>query len=239
MHKILILVEGQTEENFIKKIIKPYLKNRGIEIIPILSPTGINESGLNCRGGLPGYEGFKKLLRNLLDDSAAGLVTTMIDYYGLPGGFPAAGSVQGNTSLEKVKEIESLIYKDIEKLCKKNWKKAEKFFPYLSLHEFETLLFVSTQHTARAFPDNKRLKKALDKIMEEFRNPEEINQGKTTHPSARLKKLIPEYQKAFHGPLALADVDLDIIRSKCPHFKEWIDKMENPSAWRIDLARGN
>jgi len=35
MKKILILVEGQTEEKFIKELLVPYFENKSIYIVPI------------------------------------------------------------------------------------------------------------------------------------------------------------------------------------------------------------
>jgi hypothetical protein len=60
------------------------------------------------------------------------------------------------------------------------------------------------------------------------RNPEEIDDGATTAPSKRIIKLIPEYEhrKASAGPIIAEKIGLRRIRERCPHFDEWIKKME-------------
>jgi len=64
-------------------------------------------------------------------------------------------------------------------------------------------------------------------IRDKYNSPEEINDGSTTHPSYRLMELITDYQKPIHGPLLAMEIGLDVIRSACPHFDQWLSKLEN------------
>jgi hypothetical protein len=62
-----------------------------------------------------------------------------------------------------------------------------------------------------------------------FSSPELINQGATTAPSKRLAQVIPNYNKS-KIPLAsliLEKIGLAKIREKCPHFNQWITRLEN------------
>ncbi len=66
------------------------------------------------------------------------------------------------------------------------------------------------------------------KIIEEYPNPELLNDGSETAPSKRLTKLIVGYQKTLHGPLIAEETGIERIRKKCPRFSQWIDRMVAP-----------
>ena len=36
----------------------------------------------------------------------------------------------------------------------------------------------------------------------------------------------PRYQKTLHGPLAVMEIGIDAIRAQCPHFNEWLVRLE-------------
>jgi hypothetical protein len=55
MGKVLILVEGQTEEKFVKEVLNPHLNNYGKYLIPTLLRTKIVKSGPNFKGGITSY----------------------------------------------------------------------------------------------------------------------------------------------------------------------------------------
>jgi hypothetical protein len=59
--------------------------------------------------------------------------------------------------------------------------------------------------------------------------PEEINESPQTAPSKRIIRYIPDYesQKAQVGPMVAEDIGLTLLREKCPHFGEWITKLES------------
>lgn len=77
------------------------------------------------------------------------------------------------------------------------------------------------------YPDSQnginKLKKELGGI-----NPEEINESPQTAPSKRIIKYLPDYagQKAQVGPLVAEDIGMAALRNSCPHFHEWITKLE-------------
>jgi hypothetical protein len=52
MKKVLILVEGQTEEKFIKELLVPYFENKSIYIVPIIISTSRRKSGSKYKGGI-------------------------------------------------------------------------------------------------------------------------------------------------------------------------------------------
>jgi hypothetical protein len=42
--------------------------------------------------------------------------------------------------------------------------------------------------------------------------------------------LFPSYKKTLHGPTTAARIGLEQIRKECPHFNDWIKKLEKFAA---------
>ena len=217
LKKIIILVEGQTEERFAKTVLGPHLLTKDIYLAVTILNTKKVKDGSNFKGGIQNYEKVKSDLKNLFYDTSANLVTTMFDYYALPTDFPEFSS-QSGTCYQKVEHLEQAFARDINK---------RKFLPYLQLHEFEALLFSSTQIIVDTIPNSEGKIDKLKEIREEFSSPEEINNSPETCPSRRLKKLFPEYQKPVYGTLISSSIGLDVIRSECTHFNAWLVQLES------------
>lgn len=210
-------MEGQTEERFVKSILAPHLLTKNIFLAVTILNTKTVKDGANFKGGIINYEKVKNDLTRLFHDSSAKLVTTMFDYYGLPTDFPAFATKRG-TCYQKVKHLEDAFANDINQ---------QNFLPYLQLHEFEALLFSSTQHIIDTMPNSEDKKEELNRIRQSFSTPEEINDNPETCPSKRLMKLFPEYTKVVFGTLISSNIGLDVIRNQCPHFNEWLTKLES------------
>jgi hypothetical protein len=217
MAKVLILVEGQTEETFVKRILDPHLSSLDVLVVPTIIATKRIKSGPNFKGGVPPYERVRRDIQRLLGDTSAALVTTMLDYYGLPKSFPARSSVSGSIALQRVQYVEAALAADIA---------HERFLPYYSLHEFEALLFASTSAIAHTFAIPSMVSK-LDAIRAAFPSPEDINDDPATAPSARLESLFPSYSKPFYGSLIASRIGLQQMRDECAHFNEWLSKLES------------
>lgn len=224
MKRIKILVEGQTEESFVKNLLIPHMASKHIILTPILLTTkrvknrDVFERGLPGRrfkGGISTYAKVKADIRNVLMDREA-VITTMIDFYGLPPDFPGMDNLPNGHSLEKVHHLEECLEKDIN---------THRFRPYFMLHEYEALLFSNPSEIAGAFP-GQNIFEPLQTIKDQFSSPEEINHGKDTHPSARILAHTAGYRKPFHGALIAQRIGLSAIRRECSHFDGWIQWME-------------
>jgi hypothetical protein len=79
MKKILVLVEGQTEEQFTKKNLCEECFDSGIQFIPVILSTKKTKMGNKFRGGVSTYSKIKSEVLMLLHDSSAAAVTTLID----------------------------------------------------------------------------------------------------------------------------------------------------------------
>jgi hypothetical protein len=218
MKKVLIYVEGQTEETFVRDVLAPFLWQKcQIVLTPTLARTKRTKSGQTFKGGIVSYEQVKRDILRLLGDSSAVLVTTMIDYYGLPNDFPGKASLPAGTPYERVQYLEQAFKNDIG---------HSKFLPFLVLHEFEAFVLVNPENLGRVLP---LYKNRLSNLVTNIGSipPEEINEGADTHPSARILQHLPGYQKRLHGPRVVQHTGLSTIRNKCPHFKDWLIGLEN------------
>lgn len=88
MSRVLALVEGQTEETFIREVLGPSLAARGVFVTPKLLTTKRLRAGGHFRGGAASYAQIRGDLVLLLHDGGAAGVTTVLDLYGLPSDFP-------------------------------------------------------------------------------------------------------------------------------------------------------
>lgn len=96
------------------------------------------------------------------------------------------------------------------------------------MHEFEGLLLnniavFKNNFTLAEFTDFKE----LESLINNNPNPELINDGNTTAPSKRLKRLIIGYNKIVYGACLATSIGLTNIRNKSPRFNNWITLLEN------------
>ena len=99
MKRLLVYCEGPTEELFAADVLAPHFLQADIFAIP----TGA--------GGVSRYAQIKKDLTLLCKNSDA-LVTTMLDFYGLPSNAPGVKSATGSI-YEIARQIEVEIESDI------------------------------------------------------------------------------------------------------------------------------
>ena len=212
MKKVFVLVEGQTEELFVEEVLQPALPS--LALIAVIIATKRVASGGKFKGGIGSFKKVADHLRLLLSDSSAAAVTTLLDLYGLPHDFPGAESVtQGR---ERAVQLEAALYSAMGS--------SPRLIPHFSVHEFESYLFVSPEASPTVFsPEQAR---RLSEISKKYGGDVElINDGPSTHPSARIQAIAPGYDKVFGGSLAIGDVGLDRIANACPHFKAWFDRL--------------
>lgn len=218
--RALILVEGQTEEKFIKEIFSPFLMAKyALWLDPKIVTTKTYPDSPDAKGGDIRYEKVKPQLFKLLNDSHAAFVTTMFDYYKIGTDFPGYDSNIHNDCYKRVKHIEHKISEDINN---------RNFIPYLQLHEFETFLFVNPDITASKFlgVDKNCIIMQLNSIKSSFNNPEEINDDTETAPSKRIKAVYDKYDKVLDGYSIVSALGIEKIANECNHFNEWIEKIK-------------
>ncbi len=216
MKRVLISVEGQTEEAFVNQVVMPHLSTYNIYPIPVLVTTKKVKSGSQFKGGLTSYQRAKRDICNLLVDTSAVAITTMYDFFRLPQDFPGYEAQPTGRCYDRVNHLEAAFQADIGNL---------RFRPYLQIHEFEAFLFVDPDIT-NTYVGGPNQVRRLTEIQSAFHSPEEINDGPDTAPSKRILSFFPSYEKTLHGPLITAAVGLEPIRQVCPHFSEWLEWLE-------------
>ncbi len=56
---------------------------------------------------------------------------------------------------------------------------------------------------------------------------EQIDDDPQTSPLRRILRIAPGYNKAADGPIAAQRIGLGTMRAKCPHFDEWLTRLES------------
>jgi hypothetical protein len=228
MARLLIHVEGQTEETFVNEVLAPHLYNHGYRQVSarLLGNTRVRDR----RGGIRGWNAVVNDIVNHLKEDSGCRATMMVDYYGLPktGGKAWPGREEaGNLPFEqKAATVTSALLIDI---CGRmgDGFDPQRFVPYVMMHEFEGLLFSDCFRFADGI-GQPELFDQFQAIRDSFPSPEQINDSPHTAPSKRVEALLPGYEKPTLGTLAVLNIGLDTIRAQCPHFREWIEILEKP-----------
>ena len=209
MKRLFIVVEGQTEEAFVKELMAPYFIQNGIyDVRPVIIQTSKGH-----KGGFVNYEHLKNdILRLLKSQGQDVVVTTFVDFFRCPE-LPNQKDIEALPShIKRVEEMEKSISDDIN-----DW----RFIPYIQLHEFEALLFSAVNGFEIYFED--QVSNEIQGIIDSFDNPEEINSSPETAPSKRLIRIIPYYDKVIYGNIVALEIGLPTILARCPRFRGWID----------------
>jgi hypothetical protein len=217
MTRLLMLVEGQSEEVFVNRTLRPYLAERGVYVQPpIVLWTKRHPAGGGFRGGVSNWSQICRSLLPLLRDSDA-WVTTLLDYYGLPDDVPGRAKADGPGD---PRELVAGLQDDIAAALG-----HARLIPFLALHEFEAWVFSSPDVVAAHF-DRAPLADRVRQAIAQAGEPELVNQGEATHPKARLKTLVPAYKESSDGPTLLGKIGIPAIRAACPHFSRWLERLE-------------
>ncbi len=220
--RALILVEGQTEERFVKDVLGPALFDRELFLHATILVTKRVKDGPNFKGGVTNFAKFKNDAQRLLNSAGGALVTTMLDYYRLPLDFPGMTSRPTHgRPIQRVTHVEDAIARHFES--------PPNFVPFLMLHEFEAWLFSSPTELPRALTEARK-QGEFQAIRASVATPEEINENPESAPSKRIIQLFPSYKKTLHGPMTAGRIGLEQIRRECPHFNDWMNKLETFAA---------
>jgi hypothetical protein len=152
------------------------------------------------------------------DQSPDARFSMMIDLYSLPNDFP--GYVTGMamaTGRAKAEALQESLAQHIA---------DRRFIPYLQCHEFEALVLVDPARMGTLYDVPNVQMEALCRECGAFRTPEEIDLGQTSHPKYRIERRVPDYDENVAGPLVAEDIGLATLRARCPHFGQWLTRLE-------------
>ena len=180
MKALIILVEGETEQEFVNRILAPYLVSRGLntEIRPIM---------IEISGGGHGYNNIQHLkntIRPVLNRADEPVVTTMIDHYGINSErkLPGYGAITTADTEERIQQMEDILQSEIQKI-----KPYRFFIPYIQRHEFETLLFSNPEVGFELEHD--KIREDIVKLCSVFDSIEDINCTPDGAPSKRIGRI--------------------------------------------------
>jgi len=217
--RVYVVVEGSTEESFVKNVLAEVLWPSQVYLTPII----VGAPG--HKGGRTNYARVKKDVVVLLKQHPTAYCSTMLDFFGLGRGFPGAPLSPNLPNLQKVIHIERAVREDLVAQLPDHLRPGIRFLPYLQLHEYEGLLFSDPQAFASGI-GQPHLASQFESIRSGFATPEDINDDPHAAPSNRVLSAYPAYHKVLDGTLAAQAVGIEKMRQECPHFREWVERLE-------------
>jgi hypothetical protein len=217
MNRAHVLVEGQTEEAFVGRVVAPHLWNFGVVLSAKVVETRRVRSGANFKGGVNSWNQVARDVRLLLGDSGVVAVTTLLDYYALPNDVPGMADRPTGAADQAVAHVQAAMDAAVS---------DARFRAHLQLHEFEALLF-SDPGRCGAYLGNDHLRTVMEQAVAHAGGPEFVNDDPATAPSKRILGAHPGYAKTADGPSLAEEIGLDAIRDVCPHFDGWISWLES------------
>jgi Domain of unknown function (DUF4276) len=226
MSRLLVIVEGQTEETFVREVLRPHLRQSGFVAVDARLMGNVRQR--IRRGGVRRWPSIKKdLLSHLAQDRDAAL-GVMVDYYGMPesddGGWPGRAEASALPAAKRGAAVEKAIIEEIMREMGNSFD-PRRFIPCVVVHEFEGLLFSDCRAFAQSL-GRPELAQRFQEIRNQFQTPEEINDSPTAAPSKRVEKLVAGYEKPLLGTLAALGIGLDTIVRECQHFGQWVRRLE-------------
>ena len=221
--EIHIIVEGKTEQFFVRDVLAPYMAGQDIYLRAI-------------RIGKPGHKGgdvrFQRALndiKELLAQRPDTYVSTMFDYFRIDSHWPGKNKLDQKinsgiklSAREKATILEQATLMEL-KIQLAGYEIEKRFIPYIEMHEFEGLLFSDAEVLADKIKVDVQV---IDAILVDYNDPEEINTSPSKAPSKRLEKMWLGYNKVTMGKAIAEAIGIDKIRQECANFDCWLRKME-------------
>jgi len=215
--EIVVIVEGPTERTFIADMVVPYLADRNIFMTPII----VSKPGQ--KGGDVKFARVKNDINLHLKQRPDTYLTLFVDFYGIKKDWPGLEEAKRQTTPgNKARIINQATKQKVEELFERegaNW----RFIPYISMHEFEALLFSEPEILSRSLHVSQE---EIDEIITQCGEPENIDDSSTTAPSKRLEKLYERYKKTSTGIAIAKAIGLPTMREKCLLFNNWLTTVE-------------
>ena len=222
MNELVVIVEGETEQTFVRDQLSAYLGFRNIAAWPVLPGRNRN------RGGIKKWEVARQdIIRTLRERRYC---STMFDFYAMPADWPGRKEATSQPWHARARFVEQAIHAEIAGTMGGSFD-GRFFVPYVQLHEFEALAFSDVKALASVVaPLGNRLAdqlaESLQAIVDEAENPEAINDNYDTCPSRRIISLVPGYRKRVHGPIITQRIGIVTLAARCSHFASWLTRLE-------------
>lgn len=216
--EVVVLVEGSTEQRFVKQLLVPYMAAQNIYLTPII----LDKPGE--KGGDVKFVRARNDIERHLKQRRDTWVTLLVDYYGIKSDWPGYAESKQQTDHTRKAEIMNQATADKVQCLFPDHNQNRRFIPYVSMYELEALYFSDPACLAEKMGVNQG---KIDGILIECEEPEKINDDPATAPSKRLEQLSNRFKKISTG-IAIADaIGIPKMRSACPLFDSWLTKLES------------
>ncbi len=216
--EVMVIVEGKTEQTFIKNIVAGYLGHKGI---------GIRATQVSKPGQKGGDVRFQRVVKDLeihLKQRSDTFVTTFVDYYGVKE-WPGIDDIPPQATPDVIaKKIYDATKKEVVALFSEQ-QAERRFIPFMAIHEFEALLFSDADmlSTKLGISVSK-----VESVLSECGSPEAINNNPKTAPSKRLDAWSNngKFRKTTTGIDIAMEIGVEKMREQCPLFNSWLQNFE-------------
>jgi hypothetical protein len=215
--EVVVLVEGQTEQIFVRDLLGDHLAQMGLYLRPIV----ISKPGQ--KGGDVKFARVQNDIALHLKQRRDTFLTLFVDYYALKSDWPGyAEAKKQNDPRDRANALNEATKKLVHERFA-NQRADVRFIPYVAMHEFEALLFSAPAVLARQL--GAPLAK-VEAILAECGEPEAIDDAYETAPSRRLEGLSSRFKKTTTGIAIAKAIGLPTMRARCPLFDEWLTTLE-------------
>ena len=205
MRRLLVHVEGQTEEQFVNEIVAPYL--------------GIAASPAYRRGSWG-------LVASVLTEAAFGRGPGSVARWSVISGktrgtrrtdgrllwhaadWPGRTSAPMRPLERRAAALAGALREDFP------WELRARVFPCVLMHEFEAFVFADIDRAVRAW-GLEAVGPKLREVRSAFPSPEHINDSPITAPSKRIQAVVDGYEKPLMGALAVLEIGVERLRLEC------------------------
>ena len=222
--RLMVHVEGIIEETFVNNVLGPHLMGAGYTRVDARL-IGNARRRIN-RGGGRSWAAVRKGILNHLKGDRDAISTTMVDYYGLQraGEWPGRAAAAKQPFATRAASFQTALAEDIRSAMGTTFNPS-RFIPYVSMHEFEALLFSDCERFAQSI-GAPQIGAEMQSVLDQFGDPEEINDSQATAPSKRILAVDRRYDKVAMGTIAIQDIGLESIRRQCRNFGCWLNRLE-------------
>lgn len=212
-----VLVEGQSEEAFIREILGPYCAHRGV----YMTQSRLSKPG--SKGGDVRFSRSRNEIRNFLLQRKDWIICTFVDYYGIHE-WPGTSDIPRHASPQQIADLmnngaKTGMKESFPHLC---YDIDSRYIPYTAVHEFETLLFSDCDILANELNISPLIVHA---VLHQFGEAERINNSPETAPSKRLLAWNPNYSKTRKGIAIAKTIGISKMRKACPLFNVWLNQI--------------
>lgn len=214
---VMVIVEGQTEMAFVKSVLAPYLGAKGVSV----TPTVLTKPGQ--KGGDARFVRAKRDIAKHLKQRPDVYVSLLVDYYGIGQDWPGLAKARQSKDPKAVSAaIREATQVAIDKELS-GFQSGKRFLPYVSVHEFEALLFSDPSVLANALDVERQ---RIDAIIKKCGAAEAIDNSPQTAPSKRIGRLRRGFKKTTDGIAIANTIGIDKMRAQCPVFSAWLNRLE-------------